>query len=1088
MPMVTMETNGRWEAGSMVTARDDASFPVRHIETLSIGEESTVVAAYDVEPRSSEDYQSEAALERALIDQLQRQAYEYVVFPDEAALIANLRRQLEALNGLAFSDAEWKRFFTQQVASSNAGIVEKTRTIQQDHIKILTRDDGTKRNIYLLDKAHIHNNRLQVTNQYATDAGSHDNRYDVTILVNGLPLVHIELKRRGVDIREAFNQITRYQRESFWAGTGLFEYVQIFVISNGTLTKYYSNTTRDRHVKELHGGARSRRVTSNSFEFTSWWADARNRRIEDLRDFARTFLSKHSLLNILTRYCVLDSDDQLLVMRPYQIAAVERILNRIEISTNARQLGTAKAGGYIWHTTGSGKTLTSFKTAQLATDLDFVDKVLFVVDRKDLDYQTMKEYDRFEKGAANSSESTAQLAANLGDASKKIVITTIQKLALFVKAHPHHGVYDQHVVIVFDECHRSQFGDMHQAITKHFRRYHLFGFTGTPIFAANAGSGGKPDLKTTEQAFGDRLHSYTIVDAINDHNVLPFRIDYANTIRTRFDVADKQVPGIDTEAAMLDPRRVREVVAYILEHFDQKTKRAVSYQVKDRRVRGFNSLFATASIGAAKRYYSMFQELQAERVPDQRLRVALVYSYAPNGVEPDGLLAEEDFETRGLDVSSRDFLDGAIADYNQMFRVNYDSSSKGFQDYYSNVTEKLRNRELDLVIVVNMLLTGFDATTLNTLWVDKNLRQHGLIQAFSRTNRILNSVKAYGNIVCFRNLEQETNDALKLFGNPEAGGIVVLKPYTEYLGEYQEAVARLLEEFPLSAMPLVGEDAEKAFIALYGTILKLRNILTSFDDFDEDAKGMGLDARMLQDYQSRYLELHQQYAERQEGEKERINEDVVFEIELVKQVEVTVDYILMLVQEWIEDHGSAGGEDTEVRAQIARAVDSSPSLRNKKDLIEDFVDSMTVRDWDDGEGEAGGATGAGGDAGSGGGRRSAGSVPDRWASFIERRRAADLEAIIRAEHLDPDGTSRLIDAAFRDGELPTSGTDITRIMPKVSRFGRRTAMAGAEEGDAGSRAGSPQSLAASGGGAYGETKSRIVEKLLAFVEKYRGLV
>ncbi len=1037
----------------------DTDGKAQRFAPVSVGDESTVVAAYEVEPRSAEEYQSEAALEQTLLDQLQRQAYEYVAFPDEASMVENLRRQLEVLNGFEFSDGEWKRFFAHEIASSTAGIVEKTRTIQRDHIKILTRDDGTRKNVYLLDKMHVHNNRLQVTNQYATEAGAHSNRYDVTILVNGLPLVHIEVKRRGVDIREAFNQITRYQRESFWSGSGLFEYVQIFVISNGTLTKYYSNTTRDRHVKELHGGSRSRRVTSNSFEFTSWWADARNKRIEDLQDFAKTFLAKHSLLTILTRYCVFDSDDQLLVMRPYQIAAVEKILNRIEISTNARQLGTVKAGGYIWHTTGSGKTLTSFKAAQVATDLDEVDKVLFVVDRKDLDYQTMKEYDRFQKGAANASTSTAQLTANLEDPSKKIVITTIQKLALFIKAHPRHEVYDRHVVIIFDECHRSQFGDMHTAITKHFRRYHLFGFTGTPIFAANAGSGGKPDLKTTEQAFGDRLHSYTIVDAINDHNVLPFRIDYANTIRTRFDVADKQVPAIDTEAALLDERRIREISEYILDHFDQKTKRTVSYQLKDRRVRGFNSLFATASIEAAKRYYSMFTRLQADRTPDQRLRVALVYSYAPNEAEPDGLLAEEDFETRGLDASSRDFLDAAIADYNQMFHANFDTSGDGFQRYYQDLTQRLRNRELDLVIVVNMLLTGFDATTLNTLWVDKNLRQHGLIQAFSRTNRILNSVKSYGNVVCFRNLEQETNDALTLFGNPEAGGIVVLKPYGDYLAEYQRAVSRMLDEFPLG-MPLVGEGAEKAFIALFGSILRLRNVLTSFDEFAEDAADIGLDDAMLQDYQSRYLELHQQYSERENADKERINEDVVFEIELVKQVEVTVDYILMLVQEWIEKNGG-DGEDKEIRAQISRAIDASPSLRNKKDLIEDFVDSVTIHragghDADDNDGAG---------------------VPSAWTVFVDRRRGEDLEQIIRSEHLDPDGTSRLIDGAFRTGELPTSGTDITRIMPSVSRFAR----AGGGPGDG--RAGSERGA----GGAYTATKSRIVEKLLAFFERYRGL-
>ena len=543
--------------------------------------ESTVVAEFIPDSRAASGYQSEAQLERDFITLLEAQGYEYLTIHDEASLISNLRRQLEILNDYIFSDSEWNQFFSDCIASSNEGIVEKSQKIQTDHVQLLHRDNGSTKNIYLLDK-NIHNNRLQVINQYEESEGTHDSRYDVTILVNGLPLVHVELKRRGVEIREAFNQIKRYQRDSFWAASGLFEYVQIFVISNGTHTKYYSNTTRNSHIKETGGGERrSGKKTSNSFEFTSYWADGNNRVITDLVDFTKTFFAKHTILNILTKYCVFTAENLLLVMRPYQIAATERILNRIEVSTNYKKMGSADAGGYIWHTTGSGKTLTSFKTAQLASKFSYIDKVLFVVDRKDLDYQTMKEYDRFEKGAANSNTSTRILQRQLEDPDARIIITTIQKLDVFIRKNKIHEVFKKHIVIIFDECHRSQFGDMHAAITKEFKNYHLFGFTGTPIFAANAGSGGKPTLKTTPQVFGDKLHTYTIVDAINDGNVLPFRIDYINTVKQKDDTADKNVSAIDTERALAAPERVSEIVRYILEHFDQKTKRSSFYTLRD---------------------------------------------------------------------------------------------------------------------------------------------------------------------------------------------------------------------------------------------------------------------------------------------------------------------------------------------------------------------------------------------------------------------------------------------------------------------------------------------------------------------------
>ena len=995
-------------------------------EPIALSSESTVVAEFVPEPTGGATYQSEAALERSLIELLCAQAYDFVSVTTEAQLVSNLRTQLEALNGITFSDPEWQRFFGERIAVSNESIVDKTIRIQDDHIQLLERDDGSIKNVALIDKKNLHNNQLQVINQYEVE-GTHKNRYDVTVLVNGLPLVHVELKRRGVDLREAFNQINRYQRDSFWAGSGLFEYVQLFVISNGTLTKYYSNTTRRQHLDEA-GGAKRARKTSNTFDFTSWWADAANRPIQDLAGFAKTFFAKHTLLNILTRYCVLTADRMLLVMRPYQIAATELILRRIQTSTNHRQLGTLAAGGYVWHTTGSGKTLTSFKTAQLATKLPDIDKVLFVVDRKDLDYQTMLEYERFEKGAANSNVSTRVLKRQLEDSNARIIVTTIQKLATFVNANKGHEIYSGHLVIIFDECHRSQFGDMHTAIERAFKRFHLFGFTGTPIFAANSASGGNPRVRTTEQAFGDKLHTYTIVDAITDKNVLPFRIDYVNTIKMPDAVADKQVSAIDTEKALVDPERLQQVVTYVLEHFDQKTKRTQSYELKDGRVRGFNALFATASIDAAKRYYTQFLLQQEGRTPDKRLKVGLIYSYAANEPEVDGFLGEEDFEPTGLDVASREFLERAIQDYNGMFATSFDTSAERFQNYYKDLSLRLKRREIDLVIVVNMFLTGFDATTLNTLWVDKNLRAHGLIQAYSRTNRILNSVKTYGNVVSFRDLEEETNDAIALFGNKDARGVVLLRPYAEYYEDYAAKVNELLDRFPLGRQ-IIGEAAQKQFIALFGSILRLRNILQSFDDFGGDQL---LSDRQLQDYTSVYLDIYAEFRVTRDSEKESIVDDVVFEIELVKQVEINVDYILMLVEQHRIAKGG-DGDDKEIRAAIERAIDSSPSLRNKKDLIEAFVDSLS-------------ATAA---------------VDTAWQEYIKARRREELDRIIADENLKPAETYEFVDSTFRDGTLQQSGTAVTKILPPVSRFAQD--------------------------GGHGEKKRSVLEKLGRFFERYSGL-
>lgn len=746
---------------------------------IAESEVSTVLAEYKPDDKKYTAYQSEAELERELIQNLQEQGYEYLQIHNAHDLEDNLRIQLQKLNNYVFSDSEWQRFFYENIVGNSEGIVEKTRKIQEKDTAISFRaEDGHTQNIRLLDKKNIHNNSLQVINQYAVskdEGAEHDNRYDVTILVNGLPLVHIELKRRGVRLREAFNQIKRYSRESFFAGSGLFEYVQIFVISNGTHTKYYSNTTRESHIKELgEAGRKKSKKTSNSFEFTSYWADAKNKTIPDLVDFTKTFFSKHTILNILTRYCVFDTDNKLLVMRPYQIVATERIINRIETSTNYKKLGTTAAGGYIWHTTGSGKTLTSFKTAQLVAKMPYIDKVLFVVDRKDLDYQTMKEYDRFEKGAADGNTSTRVLQRQLESDNSRIIVTTIQKLGVFTKKNPEHDIYNKHVVIIFDECHRSQFGDMHTAIAKAFKNYHLFGFTGTPIFASNACNSGNPMLRTTEQAFGDRLHTYTIVDAINDKNVLPFRIDYINTVKEKDDIADKQVNSIDREHALLSDERISMVTSYILDHFDQKTKRNQFYSFNRTmnvadvvrfgdskretllgRMNGFNSIFAVASIPAAMKYYTEFKKQLAER--NNLLKIATIFSFAANEDDPEeGFIFDEDLDVIGMDQSSRDFLESVIANYNKDFNTNYDTSSDSFQNYYKDLSLRVKNREVDLLIVVNMFLTGFDATTLNTLWVDKELKMHGLVQAFSRTNRILNSVKQFGNIILFPQPSRES--------------------------------------------------------------------------------------------------------------------------------------------------------------------------------------------------------------------------------------------------------------------------------------------------------------------------------------------
>ena len=1029
--------------------------------------ENTVVTKYEPVKARSSNYQSEAELEKEFIRMLTEQGYEYLQIHTEKDLIANLRTQLERLNAYQFSASEWDRFFKDSIANQNEGIVEKTRKIQEDNVQVLKRDDGSTKNITLIDKKNIHNNYLQVINQYVigkSDGAKHDNRYDVTILVNGFPLVHVELKRRGVAIREAFNQINRYQRDSFWAGSGLFEYTQIFVISNGTNTKYYSNSTRFNSIRDVNAAQGTKKgKTSNSFEFTSFWADANNRVIPDLIDFTRTFFAKHTILNIITKYCIFTSENMLMVMRPYQITATERILNRIEIANNYKKYGDVAGGGYIWHTTGSGKTLTSFKTARLASLLPYIDKVLFVVDRKDLDYQTMKEYDRFEKGAANSNTSTAVLKKQLEDSNAHIIITTIQKLATFIKKNKDHEVYNKHVVIIFDECHRSQFGDMHAAIVKSFKKYHLFGFTGTPIFPANTGSIRKPQFFTTEQTFGDQLHTYTIVDAINDKNVLPFRVDYIKTMDMGEDIDDEQVWDIAREKAMMAPERIKLVTEYILNNFDRKNYRgdktyiyntltnisevasgkkgAVEEIKQKQRVSGFNSIFAVASVPMAKLYYQEFKK-QMEADPTKKLRIATIYSYGANEAEHDedtsGILDEENSEdTSALDQSSRDFLDMAIKDYNEMFHTNYSTDSDKFQNYYKDVSLRMKNKELDLLIVVNMFLTGFDATTLNTLWVDKNLKMHGLIQAFSRTNRIFNSIKTFGNIVCFRNLQKQVDTAISLFGDKNAGGIVLMKGFKDYYYGYEgidgkqypgyvDMMYDLTSKFPLSEPKIIGEQNQKDFISLFGAILRMRNLLSAFDEFA--GKEM-ISERDLQDYLGRYQDLRDEWNNRRKhGESTDITDDIVFEVELIKQIEINIDYILMLVKKYHDSHF----EDKEVLVTIKKAINASPELRSKKALIETFI--AGINDVED--------------------------VMTEWHDYVAKKREEELVQIIRDEKLKEPETRKFIENAFRDGEIKTTGTDIDKLMPPVSRFG---------------------------GSNRAAKKQGVIDKLKSFFEKFFGV-
>ncbi len=990
---------------------------MNNIGLISENDNSTVLTEYKALDRVATSFQSESALEKELINTLVEEGYEYLSTHSENELILNLRNQLEKLNNYQFTDGEWDFFFSKVIANKNDYIIEKTRLIQEDYKQEITLDSGEKRNIYLIDKNNIHNNRLQVINQYVNNDGNYDNRYDVTILVNGLPLVHIELKKRGVDLREAFNQIERYQRDSFWAGCGLYNFIQIFVISNGTLTKYYSNTTREFHINDKI------RRKSNSFEFTSYWADQKNKGITDLIDFAKTFLTKHTLLNVLTKYCVFTSEEELLVMRPYQIVATEKILNKINIAYNNKLYGTIKAGGYIWHTTGSGKTLTSFKTSQLASNLSYIDKVLFVVDRKDLDYQTMKEYDKFKEGAANSNTSTKVLENQLHDDNAKIIITTIQKLSTFIKKNTESEVFNKHVVFIFDECHRSQFGEMHKSIIKKFKKYYIFGFTGTPIFPENARTI-KGISETTEQLFGERLHTYTIVNAIADKNVLPFRYEYVGRVDIRDDVKDEKVYNIDEEKLFDNKIRINLITNYIIEHFSTKTKTNESYvystldnvvdvakkqsteEIKTKKnINGFNSIFAVSSIKMAKEYYTEFKKVQD--LNNSNLKVAIIYSYGVNN--EDGVIDENSESTENLSMDDRAFLDNAIKDYNKMFGTSYDTSSEKFQNYYKDVSLRMKNREIDILIVANMFLTGFDAKTLNTLWVDKNLKWHGLIQAFSRTNRILNSVKTYGNIVSFRNLEDRLNEALAKFGDENAHGVVLLKPYKDYYYGYEEENGKrfegykeLVEKLTSKFVPgelMQGEQSQKEFIKLYGAILKVTNILSSFDEFKDEQL---LSERDRQDYQSLYIEIYNDFRNKTKREKTDVSEDVVFEMELIKSIDVNIDYILGLVKKYHDTNM----EDKEILVTIQKTIMASPDLRNKKDLIMLFIESLNQNS----------------------------DVYKDFEDFMNSKKKEELDKIINEENLNREETYKFIKKSFEQGKVETNGIEVSEILPPMNMF------------------------------------------------------
>ena len=974
-------------------------------ETSTIAEMTNgiILANYEKILQVQEAYQSEAELEESMIKNLVLQGYEKFDGKTSDDLYKNLKIQIEKLNKVTFTDEEWKRFLTEYLDSPNDGMIEKTRKVQENHIYDFIFDDGHLKNIKIIDKKNIHNNFLQVTNQVRQE-GTHDNRYDVTILVNGLPLVHIELKKRGVNLHEAFNQIHRYSKESFNAENSLYKYVQIFVISNGTYTRYFANTTAQN---------------KNHYEFTCEWADAKNRVIRDLEDFIATFFEKRTMLEVLTKYCVFDSNNTLLIMRPYQIAATERILWKIESSFQNRKAGKIEAGGFIWHTTGSGKTLTSFKTAKLATELDYIDKVFFVVDRKDLDYQTMKEYQKFQPDSVNGSRDTKELKRSIEKQDNKIVVTTIQKLNEFVKKNLNHEIYDKHCVIIYDECHRSQFGDAQKNIRKSFKHYYQFGFTGTPIFPENA-----LGVETTAGIFGAQLHSYVITDAIRDEKVLKFKVDY-NDIRPKFKSAEsetdeKKIKAIEKKM-LLHSERISEITEYILKVYNTKTHRNEQYDLKHRRLIGFNAIFAVQSVEAAKLYYEEFKKQQRDISEEKRLKIATIYSFTANEEQNAiGDIPDENFEPGAMDSSSKEFLDKVISDYNGYFKTNYSTNGKEFQNYYKDLSQKVKDKEIDLLIVVGMFLTGFDAPTLNTLFVDKNLRYHDLIQAFSRTNRILNKVKTFGNIVCFRNLEKATEDAIKTFGDENSVNVILEKSYDEYINGfideetgksmkgYVDLCNEIVDKFP-NPVEIELDSDKKEFAELFGELLKSENILRNFDEFENFEKIIS--DRQMQDMKSVYVDICEDIRndrknnENKNGEEEIDFSDIEFQIDLLKTDEINLDYILSLILKKSKEH-----DDIEtLKSEIRRIIRTSLGTRAKEDLVMNFINKTDLSEI-----------------------KNSGDILESFYKYANEEKKIKIDELIENESLKKD-SERFIEKSINKGFVDYAGAELDSILPPTSR-------------------------------------------------------
>ena len=973
-------------------------------ETSTIAEMTNgiILANYEKILQVQESYQSEAELEESMIKNLVLQGYEKYNGKTSDDLYKNLKIQIEKLNKVTFTEDEWKCFLTEFLDSPNDGMIEKTRKIQENHIHDFTFDDGHLQNIKIIDKKNIHNNFLQVTNQVRQE-GTHNNRYDVTILVNGLPLVHIELKKRGVNLHEAFNQIHRYSKESFNTENSLYKYVQIFVISNGTYTRYFANTTAQN---------------KNHYEFTCEWADAKNRVIRDLEDFTATFFEKRTMLEVLTKYCVFDSNNTLLIMRPYQIAATERILWKIESSFQNRKSGKIEAGGFIWHTTGSGKTLTSFKTAKLATELDYIDKVFFVVDRKDLDYQTMKEYQKFQPDSVNGSKDTKELKRSIEKQDNKIVVTTIQKLNEFVKKNPNHEIYDKHCVIIYDECHRSQFGDAQKNIRKSFKHYYQFGFTGTPIFPENA-----LGVETTAGIFGAQLHSYVITDAIRDEKVLKFKVDY-NDIRPKFKSAEsetdeKKIKAIEKKM-LLHPERISEITEYILKVYNTKTHRNEQYDLKHRRLNGFNAMCAVQSVEAVKLYYEEFKKQQRDISEEKRLKIATIYSFTVNEEQNAiGDIPDENFEPGAMDSSSKEFLDKVISDYNGYFKTNYSTNGKEFQNYYKDLSQKVKDKEIDLLIVVGMFLTGFDAPTLNTLFVDKNLRYHGLIQAFSRTNRILNKVKTFGNIVCFRNLEKATEDAIKTFGDENSVNVILEKSYDEYINGftdeetgksmkgYVDLCNEIVEKFP-NPVEIELDSEKKEFAELFGELLKSENILRNFDEFENFEKIIS--DRQMQDMKSVYVDICEDIRNTGKNDENKNEEeidfsDIEFQIDLLKTDEINLDYILSLILKKSKEH-----DDIEtLKSEIRRIIRTSLGTRAKEDLVINFINKTDLSEL-----------------------KNSGDILESFYKYANEEKKIKIDELIENESLKKD-SERFIEKSINKGFVDYAGAELDSILPPTSR-------------------------------------------------------